>query len=627
MNKQTVIQKMPTRGTLAGPAVLQRACACGSHTMGGGECESCKKKDPGNTVQRRATNSEPLDEAPPIVDEVLHSSGQSLDASTRTFFESRFGHDFSDVRIHADAHAAESAQAVNAFAYTVGRDIVFGTSQYSPLTPSGQRLLAHELTHVVQQEKTTGPAPQKLNVGKPGDAAEVEAEKMSARVVEQGTFMPIAQTRVHTAPALRRHNILDEIAGWFEGDSYDDPTLQAYLKVLDETGKIEDFSNSDNKARAVVNHWAQGGTKFNLTPERKLLLVKEMLSGSTGDDDELAILEVFNRSSNDDLNSLFARLTVKELEHAFDGDELDQLHDFYEHRFEGGMEQMLKGAIKAVGEPTAPGAAKPEPSQYELKLKEAYQKLTGIDFGPTGGLMPENLCNPESIDTSAGSKIIYWYDKSFWEPDVDTFPNEKRRACKLKLLSGKSASAAIDALFNDQGKWKVDCAQFVQIFHLYALRHTLGDEKFDAKFKDDMRLELRRRQSSGVETKVLFSRKAANETMSRSTDGKTETKRINQLLAEAPIGTRVRWTNSDKRALGSDWENENSVKMGPDQYAAHPLFKIRFPWVTGKDYLLSRKEVELEMAKAFDSKAAEAYVQTFIFISEIEYFKDPTRPQ
>src|SRR5882724_711311 len=110
MNKQTVIQKMPTRGTLAGPAVLQRACACGSHTMGGGECESCKKKDPGNTMQRRATNNEPMDEAPPIVDEVLNSAGQSLDASTRTFFESRFAHDFSDVRIHADAHAAESAQ-------------------------------------------------------------------------------------------------------------------------------------------------------------------------------------------------------------------------------------------------------------------------------------------------------------------------------------------------------------------------------------------------------------------------------------------------------------------------------------------------------------------------------------
>ena len=69
----------------------------------------------------------------------------------RTFFEPRFERDFSQVRVHADAHAAESAQAVQALAYTVGSDIVFGAGQYAPATTAGQRLLAHELTHVVQQ--------------------------------------------------------------------------------------------------------------------------------------------------------------------------------------------------------------------------------------------------------------------------------------------------------------------------------------------------------------------------------------------------------------------------------------------------------------------------------------------
>lgn len=71
--------------------------------------------------------------------------------SVRALFKPRFGYDFSDVRVHADTRAAESARAVNALAYTVGRDIVFGTGQFEPHTVKGQRLLAHELTHVVQQ--------------------------------------------------------------------------------------------------------------------------------------------------------------------------------------------------------------------------------------------------------------------------------------------------------------------------------------------------------------------------------------------------------------------------------------------------------------------------------------------
>ena len=89
--------------------------------------------------------------APPIVHEVLRSPGQPLDAATRAFMESRFGHDFSQVRVHSNAAAEQSARAVNALAYTVGRDIVFNAGRYAPKTSAGQRLLAHELTHVVQQ--------------------------------------------------------------------------------------------------------------------------------------------------------------------------------------------------------------------------------------------------------------------------------------------------------------------------------------------------------------------------------------------------------------------------------------------------------------------------------------------
>jgi hypothetical protein len=96
-------------------------------------------------------DSEALSEAPPIVGAALRSPGQPLDGPARAFFESRFGHDFSRVRIHTDRNAAESVNAVNAFAYATGYDIAFAAGEYAPRTSRGKRLLAHELSHVVQQ--------------------------------------------------------------------------------------------------------------------------------------------------------------------------------------------------------------------------------------------------------------------------------------------------------------------------------------------------------------------------------------------------------------------------------------------------------------------------------------------
>lgn len=83
---------------------------------------------------------------------LLNRGGRPLPGSACGFFEPRFGHDFSQVRVHTDAKAARLAEAVSARAFTLGRDIVFGTGQYAPDTFSGRRLLAHELTHVIQQQ-------------------------------------------------------------------------------------------------------------------------------------------------------------------------------------------------------------------------------------------------------------------------------------------------------------------------------------------------------------------------------------------------------------------------------------------------------------------------------------------
>jgi hypothetical protein len=166
---------------------LQRKCGCGRHAHGG-ECHSCGGKRE-QALQRAPSHTAGVAAVPPIVREVLDTPGQPLDAVTRAFVEPRFGHDFSRVRVHTDARAAESARAVDALAYTVGRDIVFDRGQYAPATTSGRRLLVHELTHVLQQQFRK-PAPSgSLSVASAGDALERDAEVVTDRVIS-GRVLP-----------------------------------------------------------------------------------------------------------------------------------------------------------------------------------------------------------------------------------------------------------------------------------------------------------------------------------------------------------------------------------------------------------------------------------------------------
>ena len=129
--------------------ILRRKCACGSAQSFEGECEECPTPLP---IQRRGADaSESTSVVPPIVYDVLRSPGEPLDGATRADMEPRFREDFSQVQVHTDAKAAESARAVNALAYTVGRDVVFGIGEFAPGTKAGRRLKGHEMGHVVQQ--------------------------------------------------------------------------------------------------------------------------------------------------------------------------------------------------------------------------------------------------------------------------------------------------------------------------------------------------------------------------------------------------------------------------------------------------------------------------------------------
>ena len=181
----------PLQSSLLRSGVLQRKCACGGTPGPSGECAECHKKkqlglqtklkvnEPGDSYEQEAdriadqvmaapahtfVNAIPpriqrisghsngqMDAAPASVDRVLASPGRPLEPALRQEMGQRFGHDFASVRVHADAVDEQSARDVNANAYTVGHDIVFGAGRFAPGTHDGRRLIAHELTHVIQQ--------------------------------------------------------------------------------------------------------------------------------------------------------------------------------------------------------------------------------------------------------------------------------------------------------------------------------------------------------------------------------------------------------------------------------------------------------------------------------------------
>jgi len=205
-------ERQTQQGKSAGNSILQRSSSgllqrkcdsCGQHTIAGGTCGSCEK--PQGMLQRKlmigasndpleleadrvadqvmagpahsAVNEAPpsiqrftgqgggeMDMAPSSVERVLASSGTPLQPALRRNMERRFGYDFSHVRIHTDARAIESAHNIGAEAYAVGADIVFGESRYNPQSQEGKCLIAHELTHVVQQSFGAAPSVQRQPV-------------------------------------------------------------------------------------------------------------------------------------------------------------------------------------------------------------------------------------------------------------------------------------------------------------------------------------------------------------------------------------------------------------------------------------------------------------------------------
>lgn len=160
--------------------------------------------------------------APPIVHEVLRSPGQPLDTAARAFMEPRFGHDFSQVRIHTNAQAAESAAAVNAVAYTVGHDVVFSRGKFAPGSTEGKKLLAHELAHVSQNSRST----VRRQVTAPTSAMAVFG------TIENKTGLPFKVEGSETQSGYKYPAILEPGTGRWGGDR-PLPTGNFHLQDID----------------------------------------------------------------------------------------------------------------------------------------------------------------------------------------------------------------------------------------------------------------------------------------------------------------------------------------------------------------------------------------------------------
>lgn len=228
MNKATVAQQAKTSSVLThAQGILQRKCACGNQVFGSGECAECAKKK--GMLQRKlaiGASNDPLEReadrvadqvmaapahhsvsgappriqrysgysngqmgaAPSSVHQVLASPGRPLEPTLRQDMEQRFGHDFSHVRVHSGTAAEQSARDVRAHAYTVGHNMVFGADRLAFGTCEGRRLIAHELTHVIQQRGSSSviqreaiPSGIILKEAKPFGHADMRSDELKAK--------------------------------------------------------------------------------------------------------------------------------------------------------------------------------------------------------------------------------------------------------------------------------------------------------------------------------------------------------------------------------------------------------------------------------------------------------------
>lgn len=259
-------------------------------------------------------------------------------------------------------------------------------------------------------------------------------------------------------------------------------------------------------------------------------------------------------------------------------------------------------------------------TRYEKLLLEGNEKLRGIGFG----VQWNDFCGKRKADPDTGSR---GYDEDFWFKPEDE--------CKLVVRRDRKPADAIEAMFDParKEKWVVDCGQFVQLAHFYALLHTEGKEALNARMGPGY--ELKRIGSQGLKTRTLWIRYDRNEKMKETeiadsgSGARFDEKRnpilkkggqekdVKEVLAAAPFGSRVVFTNGFNIGLGAhtgNFRHENTLKVGDDAYAAHPLTRGRL----SSSNIFTAEEIGDELANAAAEYREAA--RPHVFISEIELY-------
>jgi hypothetical protein len=247
--------------------LLQRKCSN----------DQCNEKRKQLTLRRGSFDQAENASVPPFVHEVLQLPGKPLDSATRAFMEPRFGHDFSRVRVHTDEKAMQSAKSVNALAYTIGHHVVFGMSNYSPSSIQGRKLLAHELTHVIQQPALSV-LPQRVLLSKYSDANtdryELEANQIANNLTD---YSNVRVHLRHTIPVLQRQSIptgigLKEAKPFGHADLKDDSLKQKWRTYIGSTTLMQVTPSGDYKEHCTKEYLTEIA---NTCPSRFSELRKE----------------------------------------------------------------------------------------------------------------------------------------------------------------------------------------------------------------------------------------------------------------------------------------------------------------------------------------------------------------
>lgn len=207
------------------------------------------------------------DSVPEVVHGVLRSSGQSLDSETRAAMEPRFGHDFRNVRVHNDDRAATSASAIDARAYTVGRHIVFGANQYHPESAEGSRLLAHELTHVVQQSPEANRVDRMVEADNPSSGV-IQRENGGTATAEPATDEATSEPSAWQHDNAIQDFVEDSAEEWRHNKDRFDLALRQFqrrMSMTDESEVVPDVTG------AVVAHVTKQITSAALSKVETLL--------------------------------------------------------------------------------------------------------------------------------------------------------------------------------------------------------------------------------------------------------------------------------------------------------------------------------------------------------------------